>query len=105
MFRCFAASRRQSPLALCLRLAAKQVLRRQGGLSVMLRDYDVIVVGAGFYGATIAERTAAVLGRKVCVLERRHHIGGNSYSEIDTATGIEHHKYGSHLFHTNSEEV
>jgi UDP-galactopyranose mutase len=70
-----------------------------------LRDYDVIVVGAGFYGATIAERTAAVLGRKVCVLERRSHIGGNSYSETDSQTGIEYHKYGSHLFHTNSEEV
>jgi UDP-galactopyranose mutase len=70
-----------------------------------LRDYDVIVVGAGFYGATLAERTAAVLGRKVCVLERRSHIGGNSYSEKDPATGIEYHKYGSHLFHTNSEEV
>jgi UDP-galactopyranose mutase len=72
---------------------------------VTLRDYDAIVVGAGFYGATIAERIAAVLGRKVCVLERREHIGGNSYSETDSATGIEHHKYGSHLFHTNSEDV
>lgn len=70
-----------------------------------LRDYDVIVVGAGFYGATIAERTAAVLDRKVCVLERRPHLGGNSYSETDAGTGIEYHKYGSHLFHTNSEEV
>jgi UDP-galactopyranose mutase len=72
---------------------------------VSLRDYDAIVVGAGFYGATLAERIANVLGRKVCVLERRPHIGGNSYSETDSATGIEHHKYGSHLFHTNSEEV
>jgi UDP-galactopyranose mutase len=70
-----------------------------------LRDYDVIVVGAGFYGVTIAERVAAVLGRKVCVLERRPHIGGNSYSETDADTGIEYHKYGSHLFHTNSEEI
>ncbi len=70
-----------------------------------LRDYDVIVVGAGFYGATIAERIATVLGRSVCMLERRPHIGGNSYSETDSATGIEYHKYGSHLFHTNSDEV
>jgi UDP-galactopyranose mutase len=69
-----------------------------------LRDFDAIVVGAGFYGATVAERIAA-LGRTVCVLERRAHIGGNSYSEIDAGTGIEYHKYGSHLFHTNSEEV
>ena len=69
-----------------------------------LRDYDAIVVGAGFYGATLAERIAA-LGRTACVLERRTHIGGNSYSETDADTGIEYHKYGSHLFHTNSEEV
>jgi UDP-galactopyranose mutase len=70
-----------------------------------LRDYDAIVVGAGFYGATIAERIANELGRTVCVLERRQHIGGNSYSQRDAQTGIEYHKYGSHLFHTNSEEV
>jgi UDP-galactopyranose mutase len=70
-----------------------------------LRDYDVIVVGAGFYGATLAERIAKELGRSVCLLERRRHIGGNSYSEKDPDTGIECHRYGSHLFHTNSDEV
>jgi UDP-galactopyranose mutase len=69
-----------------------------------LRDYDAIIVGAGFYGATLAERIAS-LDRTVCVLERRTHIGGNCYSERDSSTGIEYHKYGSHLFHTNSEEV
>jgi UDP-galactopyranose mutase len=69
------------------------------------RDYDVIVVGAGFYGATIAERVANVLGRRVLILERRRHIGGNCYSEEDRETGIEYHKYGSHLFHTNNEDV
>ncbi len=45
------------------------------------------------------------LGRKVCILDRRPHLGGNSYSEIDPETGIEYHKYGSHLFHTNSDEI
>jgi UDP-galactopyranose mutase len=70
-----------------------------------LSPYDVVVVGAGFFGATIAERVARVLGRKVCVLERRPHIGGNSYSERDRETGIEYHKYGSHLFHTNDEKI
>src|SRR5215469_1063949 len=70
-----------------------------------LRDYDVIVVGAGFYGATLAERIANSLGLSVCLLERRRHVGGNSYSEKDPETGIECHRYGSHLFHTNSEEV
>ena len=70
-----------------------------------LRDYDLIVVGAGFYGLTIAERAANMLGRKVCVIERRPHIGGNSYSETDPETGIEYHRYGSHLFHCSNREV
>jgi len=70
-----------------------------------LGDYDLIVAGAGFYGLTIAERAANELGRKVCVVERRPHFGGNSYSETDPETGIEYHKYGSHLFHCNSREV
>jgi UDP-galactopyranose mutase len=72
---------------------------------VDLRNFDMVVVGAGFYGLTLAERAANVLGRKVCVLERRPHVGGNSWSEIDPETGIEYHKYGSHLFHTNSDDV
>ncbi len=70
-----------------------------------LEDFDLVVVGAGVFGLTIAERTANLLGRKVCVLDRRPHFGGNSYSETDPETGIEYHKYGSHLFHTNSEEI
>ncbi len=66
---------------------------------------DLIVAGSGFYGATIAERCAAELGLRVLVLERRAHFGGNAWSETDPDTGIEVHTYGSHLFHTNSEEV
>ncbi len=66
---------------------------------------DLIVAGSGFYGATIAERCAAELGLRVLVLERRPHLGGNAWSEADPDTGIEVHTYGSHLFHTNSEEV
>lgn len=71
----------------------------------MLEPFRVIVVGAGFFGATIAERVATQLNVPVAVLERRNHIGGNAYSETDSATGIEVHKFGSHLFHTSSEEV
>lgn len=63
-------------------------------------DYDLIIIGAGFYGATIAERVANTLGKRVLLLDRRSHIGGNAYSEFDTQTGIEVHKYGAHLFHT-----
>lgn len=66
--------------------------------------FDLIVVGAGFYGATVAERVAA-RGKKVLVLERRKHVAGNAYSYRDEATGIEIHKYGSHIFHTEDDEV
>lgn len=65
---------------------------------------DLLVVGSGFFGLTIAER-AAQAGRKVTVIERRHHIGGNAYSEAEPETGIEVHRYGAHLFHTSNESV
>jgi UDP-galactopyranose mutase len=66
---------------------------------------DLVVVGSGFFGLTIAERCANELGLKVLVLERRRHIGGNAYSEADPETGIEVHVYGAHLFHTSNERV
>jgi UDP-galactopyranose mutase len=66
---------------------------------------DLVVVGSGFFGLTIAERVAAELDKKVLILERRPHLGGNAYSEIDPETGIEVHKYGTHLFHTSNERV
>jgi len=66
---------------------------------------DVVIVGCGFYGATVAERAAAELGKKVVILERREHIAGNAYTEDDRETGIEVHRYGAHLFHTSNEEV
>jgi UDP-galactopyranose mutase len=67
--------------------------------------YDLIIVGSGFFGLTIAERSATQLGKRVLVLDRRHHIGGNAYSEPDPETGIEVHKYGAHLFHTSNKRV
>ncbi|WP_067793308.1 UDP-galactopyranose mutase [Actinomadura formosensis] len=66
---------------------------------------DLVVVGAGFFGLTVAERCAAELGLRVLVLERRDHIGGNAYSEPEPETGIEVHRYGAHLFHTSNERV
>jgi UDP-galactopyranose mutase len=66
---------------------------------------DLVVVGSGFFGLTIAERCASDLGLKVLVLERRHHVGGNAYSEVEPETGIEVHKYGAHLFHTSNIKV
>ncbi len=68
-------------------------------------DVDLLVVGAGFYGLTVAERAATELGLRVQVIDRRPHIGGNAYSELDPATGIEVHRYGAHLFHTSNERV
>ena len=66
---------------------------------------DLVVVGAGIFGLTIAERVATQLGKKVLIIEKRPHVGGNAYSEFDEETGIEVHKYGAHLFHTSSAEV
>jgi UDP-galactopyranose mutase len=66
---------------------------------------DLVVVGSGFFGLTIAERCANELGLDVLVLERRPHLGGNAYSEVDAETGIEVHKYGAHLFHTSNQRV
>ncbi|MGO3324999.1 UDP-galactopyranose mutase [Gordonia sp. (in: high G+C Gram-positive bacteria)] len=68
-------------------------------------EFDLIVVGSGFYGLTVAERAATQLGARVLVLDRRDHIGGNAYSEAEPETGIEIHKYGAHLFHTSNERV
>ncbi|QDY65066.1 UDP-galactopyranose mutase [Glutamicibacter halophytocola] len=67
-------------------------------------DTDLLVVGSGFFGLTIAER-AADAGLKVTVIDRRSHIGGNAYSEPEPKTGIEVHRYGAHLFHTSNERV
>src|ERR1700683_1302085 len=66
---------------------------------------DLIIVGSGFLGLTIAERAASELGLRVAIIEKRQHIGGNAWSETDPSTGIEIHRYGSHLFHCNSRKV
>ena len=68
-------------------------------------NVDLVVVGSGFFGLTIAERCASDLGLRVLVVDRRHHIGGNAYSEPEPETGIEVHRYGAHLFHTSNTRV
>lgn len=65
---------------------------------------DLLVVGAGLFGLTVAER-AAESGLRVTVIDRRDHLGGNAWSSVDEATGIEVHRYGSHIFHTSNERV
>ena len=66
---------------------------------------DFLIVGCGFYGAVIAERISSVLKKKVLIIDKRNHIGGNCFSEIDKKTNIEFHKYGTHIFHTSNEKV
>jgi UDP-galactopyranose mutase len=66
--------------------------------------FNYIVVGSGFAGSVIAERIANVLNKKVLIIEKRNHIGGNCY-DYKTKEGIIVHKYGPHLFHTNYKDV
>jgi len=66
--------------------------------------YDWLVVGAGFTGSVMAERLASQLGQRVAVIDRRWHVGGNANDYMNPA-GILVHRYGPHIFHTNSEEV
>jgi UDP-galactopyranose mutase len=68
------------------------------------RHFDVLVVGAGFAGSVMAERIAAGSGRSVLVIDQRDHIGGNAYDHRDEA-GILVHRYGPHIFHTNSRDI
>jgi len=68
-------------------------------------NVDLVVVGSGFFGLTIAERVASEMGRTVLVIDRRDHIGGNAYSAAEPQTGIEVHRYGAHLFHTSNQRV
>lgn len=70
----------------------------------MFENVDLVVVGAGFFGAVVAEQ-ASKDGYRVAVIEARDHIGGNCYTEFDTETGINIHKYGSHIFHTDNKEI
>jgi UDP-galactopyranose mutase len=73
-------------------------------LNIESNNYDLLVVGSGLFGLTVAQHAASD-GFKVCIIEKRDHIGGNAYSYFDDSNGIEVHKYGSHLFHTSNARV
>lgn len=66
--------------------------------------FDFLIVGAGFAGSVLAERLATQANKKVLIIDKREHIGGNAYDYFNT-DGILIHKYGPHIFHTNSKEV
>ena len=74
-------------------------------MNIEIDNYDVVVVGAGLSGIVIAEQFSSILNKKVLVIDKRNHIGGNCYDYIDKETGILMNLYGAHLFHTNDEEV
>jgi UDP-galactopyranose mutase len=66
--------------------------------------FDYLIVGAGFSGSVLAERLARVAGKRVLLIDKRPHIAGNAYDHHDEA-GVLVHRYGPHIFHTNSREV
>ena len=66
--------------------------------------FDYLIVGAGFAGSVIAERLATVAGKRVLFIDRRNHVGGNAYDHYND-DGLLVHRYGPHIFHTNSREV
>lgn len=70
----------------------------------MKPNFDYLVAGAGFAGVVMAERLARRFDRKVLVVDKRPHVGGNAY-DVRDASGILIHLYGPHIFHTNSEQV
>ncbi len=69
-----------------------------------MAQYDILVIGAGFAGAVTAGELARRGGKKVLVLEKRDHVGGNAYDRLDGA-GMLIHQYGPHIFHTNDKRV
>ena len=70
-----------------------------------IQNYEIVIVGSGLFGLTMARKIVESSSKQVLVLEKRNHIGGNSYSYEDPETGIDIHKYGSHLFHTSNQAV
>jgi UDP-galactopyranose mutase len=76
----------------------------QGAKAAARGRYDYLIVGAGFAGSVLAERLASQHGARVLLIDRRPHVGGNAYDEPNEA-GILYHKYGPHIFHTNSDQV
>jgi len=68
------------------------------------RSFDYLIVGGGFAGCVLAERLASQLDKRVLIVDRRNHIGGNAYDHFDEA-GLLVHRYGPHIFHTNSQRV
>ena len=74
-------------------------------LKIFGTEYDIIIVGCGLSGIVMAERFSLLQNKKILIIDKRDHIGGNCYDYYDEKTNILMNKYGPHLFHTNDEEV
>lgn len=70
-----------------------------------MKSKRIAIVGAGFYGLVFAEQLSKLRNVELEIFEKRNHVGGNAWSYLDKSTGIEVHKYGSHLFHTSNTQV
>lgn len=84
--------------------SARPLVRSAIRPPVKPESFDYVIVGAGFAGSVLAERLAAGLNKRVLLIDRRPHIGGNAYDEHN-ADGVLIHRYGPHIFHTNSDDV
>lgn len=82
-----------------------QDLERAAAATVPGRaGFDYLIVGAGFAGSVLAERLANAMGKRVLIVDKRPHIGGNAYDRYDDH-GVLIHPYGPHIFHTNSDDI
>jgi len=72
---------------------------------MLLNKYEIIIVGCGLSGIVMAERFSLLQNKKILIIDKRNHIGGNCYDYYDKKTGILMNKYGAHLFHTNDKDV
>lgn len=88
-----------------MRWYKKKIVCKEIGLKVQLGKYDLIVVGSGISGATVAYIAAHDYHQRVLVLERAHHVGGLTYDEVDAQTGLLVNKCGLHVLHTNNHHV
>lgn len=84
--------------------AARNGVPRVVPLRRQRAGFDHLIVGAGFAGCVLAERLAAAAGKRVLLIDRRPHVGGNAYDHYDEA-GILVHRYGPHIFHTNAPDI
>src|ERR1051326_7659883 len=66
--------------------------------------FDYLIIGAGFAGSVLAERLATQMNKRVLLMDKRNHVGGNAYDHYNEE-GLLVHKYGPHIFHTNAERI